>query len=189
MHPVVRSILLHFWLGFDHPFVDGNGRTARALFYWSMAKQGYWLTEFLSISRLLKKGPSRYARAYLHAEIDNDATYFVLHQLQTIRQAIDELTAYLKRKTREIRETEHVVKRADDLNHRQITLIGHALRHLDAEYTIEGHRASHDIVYETARKDLLDLAARGWFTQRKQGRTFVYVPAPDLDRRVAGKKR
>jgi Fic family protein len=33
IHPVVRGIFLHFWLAYDHPFVDGNGRTARALFY------------------------------------------------------------------------------------------------------------------------------------------------------------
>jgi len=27
VHPVIRSIILHFMLGYDHPFVDGNGRT------------------------------------------------------------------------------------------------------------------------------------------------------------------
>src|SRR6266576_6923469 len=31
MHPVIRAIVLHLWLAYDHPFVDGNGRTARAL--------------------------------------------------------------------------------------------------------------------------------------------------------------
>ena len=38
VHPVVRAILLHFMIGYEHPFVDGNGRTARALFYWAMAQ-------------------------------------------------------------------------------------------------------------------------------------------------------
>ena len=55
IHPVIRSMILHFWLAYDHPFVDGNGRTARALFYWSMLKYGYELFEFLSISRILLK--------------------------------------------------------------------------------------------------------------------------------------
>ena len=77
VHPVVRAILVHFMLGYDHPFVDGNGRTARALFYWSVARSGYWLMEYLSISRLLMKAPAQYARAYLHTETDaNDATLF-----------------------------------------------------------------------------------------------------------------
>ena len=54
VHPVIRAIILHFWVGYDHPFVDGNGRTARALFYWSMLSQGYWLCEYISISTFLR---------------------------------------------------------------------------------------------------------------------------------------
>jgi Fic family protein len=49
VHPVIRAILLHFCLAYDHPFEDGNGRTARILFFWSMREQGYWLTEYLPI--------------------------------------------------------------------------------------------------------------------------------------------
>lgn len=36
VHPVVRAVIVHFWLAYDHPFEDGNGRTARTLFYWCM---------------------------------------------------------------------------------------------------------------------------------------------------------
>src|SRR5678816_1716754 len=92
VHPVVRSILLHFWLAYDHPFVDGNGRTARALFYWSMAREDYWLCEYISISRVLRKAPGKYSRAYLYTETDdNDVTYFILHQLGVVIEAIREL--------------------------------------------------------------------------------------------------
>ena len=59
IHPMIRSIILHFWLAYDHPFVDGNGRTARALFYWSMLRHGYWLFEFISISQIILKGPDQ----------------------------------------------------------------------------------------------------------------------------------
>ena len=31
IHPVIKGIILHFWLAYEHPFVDGNGRTARAI--------------------------------------------------------------------------------------------------------------------------------------------------------------
>jgi Fic family protein len=78
VHPAIRSILLHFWLAYDHPIVDGNGRTARALFYWAMLRYGFWLCEFISISRITLRGPAKYARAFLYTETDqNDLTYFL----------------------------------------------------------------------------------------------------------------
>lgn len=96
MHPVIIAIVLHSWLAYDHPFVDGNGRTARAPFYWSMLSQGFWLVEFLSISSILRKAPATSSRSFLHAETDeNDLTYFILYHLKVIRRAIDELRAYM----------------------------------------------------------------------------------------------
>ncbi|NIA11767.1 MAG: hypothetical protein GWP10_19100 [Nitrospiraceae bacterium] len=32
IHPVVKGIILHFLIGYIHPFNDGNGRTARTIF-------------------------------------------------------------------------------------------------------------------------------------------------------------
>src|SRR5262249_25625629 len=95
IHPALRSIMLHFWLAYDHPFVDGNGRTARALFYWSMLRHGYWLFEFISISNVMVRAPTEYYRAFLYTETDdNDLTYFVLHQLDVIHDAIEQLHQY-----------------------------------------------------------------------------------------------
>ena len=102
MHPIVRAIVLHFWLAYDHPFVDGNGRTARALFYWLLLKEGYWLFEYISISTIILRAPTKYAEAYLHTETDDsDLTYFLLHQLEVVKEAVLELQAYLHRKMSE----------------------------------------------------------------------------------------
>lgn len=185
VHPVVRAVLLHFWLAYDHPFVDGNGRTARALFYWSMLHQGYWLCEFLPISSTIKRAPSRYARAFLYTESDeNDLTYFVLYHLDVICRAIDDLHGYLAEKQKEQATVLNLVSKSVALNERQIALLTHALAHEDAEYTFEGHRRSHGVVYQTARADLLDLAERGLLSQTKVGRTLVFAPRPDLEARI-----
>jgi Fic family protein len=180
LHPVVRSIILHFWLAYDHPFIDGNGRTARALFYWSMLHRGYWLTEFLTVSSVLKKAPAKYARSYLYTEWDdNDLTYFVLHQLGVMLRAIDELQEYLGRKMREVRDTEQLLK-TTNLNHRQVALIGYALRTPGATFTFRTHQTSHNIAYQSARNDLLDLEALGLLRKRKTGRAFTFFPVDDL---------
>ena len=185
VHPAVRAILLHFWLAYDHPFVDGNGRTARALFYWSMLHAGYWLFEFISISSILKKAPTRYGLSFLHSETDdNDTTYFIVAQTQVIRKAIEELYAYINRKTAEVREIEVHVRTRDLFNHRQAELIRHALKHLYQEYTIASHRRSHNVVYQTARTDLLDLKARGVLNQKKRGRQMVFTVPQDIAERL-----
>ena len=185
IHPVVRSIMLHFWLGYDHPFVDGNGRTARAVFYWSMLRQGYWLTEFISISRVIKKARAQYERAFLFSETDgNDATYFLFNQLKVLRTAIDELHTYLKRKAQEVRDLEGRLRGRDDLNHRQLAVLNDALRHPDARITIEGHQTLNRVVYQTARTDLLGLVAEGYLQQSKIGKKLYFTPVRDLHRKL-----
>ena len=181
LHPVVRAAILHFWLAYDHPFVDGNGRVARALFYWAMLHYRYWLFEFISISPIILKAPARYYRAFLYTETDdNDLTYFVLYKLDVINQAIHELHNYISRKTHDLRALEARMRGLDGFNHRQRALLSHALRNPSAHYTITSHQNSHNVVYQTARTDLLDLAAKGLLKKHKSIKTFVFTPAHDL---------
>ena len=186
LYPVLRSIVLHFWLSYDHPFKDGNGRTARAIFYWSMLKHGYWLCEFISISQIIRKAPVKYGRAFLYSETDeNDLTYFVLYHLEVIQRAIQELHDYITRKTNQLKKIEAELRGIVVLNHRQRALVSHALRHPNARYTIEPHRTSHNVVYETARTDLLDLRDRGLLTGLKVGNTWYFLPVSGIDEKLA----
>jgi Fic family protein len=184
--PVIRAIISHFMMGYDHPFEDGNGRTARGLFYWIMLRQEYWLTEFISISRILRGAPSKYAHSYLYSEQDdNDLTYFILYQLQVIQRAIKDLHTYLNRKVQEVREFQRsVATMPGEFNHRQIALLQNALRRADAYYTVQSHGNSHGIVRQTARQDLLDLERRGLLDRQIVGRKFVWRPAADLLERL-----
>ena len=186
LHPVIRAIVLHFWLAYDHPFADGNGRTARALFYWAMLHRGYWMFEFVSISRFLTAAPAQYARAFLHAETDaNDATYFIVHQVDVILRALDELDAYIAKKTAQVARIEQMLRRRMDLNHRQLALLAHAIRHPDAEFTTRSHMTSHNVVYATARADLFGLAELGFLDRHRRGRKLnVFETPPDLDARI-----
>jgi Fic family protein len=186
VHPVLRSIILHFWLAYDHPFVDGNGRVARALFYWSMLRHGYWLFEFISISQIILKAPAQYGRAFLYTETDdNDLTYFLIQQLEVIRRAMKELHDYIERKTTALQAVESRLRGMRELNHRQQALINHALRHPHQRYTFKSHQMSHNVVYQTARTDLFDLENKRLLSSQKVGRTWYFTPAPDLEERLS----
>jgi Fic family protein len=181
IHPVVRAILLHFWLAYDHPFIDGNGRTARVLFFWSLRTKGYWLVEYLSISKILREAPGKYNRAFLLTETDEgDTTYFLLHQLAVIERAIEQLHKYLQRKVAEVRDVEELLRGSGGFNHRQIALLSGALRNPDRLYTFTSHAKSHSVTHETARADLRDLADRGLLDTERLGRLYQFYPAADL---------
>lgn len=190
IHPVIKSIILHFLIGYEHPFVDGNGRTARALFYWSMARQNYWLMEYISISKIIKKAPIKYGKAYLYTETDeNDLTYFIEYHLKIIQQAIQELYDYIDKKISEIEYTESLFSSTKELsgklNYRQLDLIKHAIKHPGYIYTIVEHQNIHGIVYDTARLDLTQLSDKFNFLKKeKRGKGFIFKSPQDLMIRI-----
>lgn len=184
-HPVIKAIILHFWLAYDHPFVDGNGRTARALFYWYMLKSEYWLMEYLSISRVIKRAPAQYYRAFLYSEWDEqDLTYFLQFNLRTIHLAIEELRKYLSRKIKEVKEASSYLVTYPGLNYRQSRLLYHALTHPVASYTIQSHKNTYGITYETARSDLFKLGKKGFLKIVKIGRAYHFYPIENLNRKL-----
>ena len=174
------------WLAYEHPFEDGNGRTARALFYWAMLRNGYWIFEFISISRFIKQAPGKYARAFLFTETDaNDLTYFVVQQIEVILEAIDGLDSYIADKVTQVKHVEQLLESSTDLNHRQLALLAHAIRHPGAEYTVRSHTRSHDVAYATARADLLRLAELRLLDKRREGlKTNVFHVPPDIEARI-----
>ena len=185
LHPVVRAVLLHFWIGYDHPFADGNGRTARALFYWSLLRSGYWLAQYISISSILRNALREYVLSYLHSETDsNDVTYFVIHQLEVLELAIEELRAHLVRRVSEVSEVERLLRGVSSLNHRQLAVIGEALRDPDAYFTIAGHERLHRVAYQSARTDLLGLEDLGVFRRVQSGKKFEFWPVDDFSGRL-----
>ena len=188
-HPLVKAIMLHFWLAYVHPFADGNGRTARALFYWHALRAGYWLVEFVSISKIVLDAPAQYERAFIHSETDsNDLTYFLIHQLDVLGRAFEELAKYVDRTIERTRAAERAAGELPGLNHRQRTLLGHALRNPGARYTYLSHARSHDVTRQTARNDLIVLKNQGWLDIGKDGRQVVLIAPEDLAARLGAKR-
>ena len=186
IHPVIKGIILHFWLAYIHPFVDGNGRVARALFYWYLMKKGYWLFEYVSISRSIIRKSSQYARAYLYTQTDDgDLTYFISFNIQVILEAIQALEDYLRREEDQERKAASQVAAIPGLNSRQARFISHALSHPKQTYTIRRHQAAQGISYQTARADLLGLADKGLLNKIQRGKAFVFVPAPAAMKRLS----
>lgn len=185
LHPIVRAILCHFWLAYEHPFCDGNGRVARALYYWVMLRENYEIAEFLSISGAIRKRGQKYYRAFAYCEAEGlDLTYFVSDQLASIQLALEGLVARLRRRKKRTLEQLEVIEGFDALNHRQRALLDGAIRHPGRRHTVRMHQSAHGVAYLTARKDLKDLVARGLLVVKRVGREDRYRLSPHIQERA-----
>lgn len=173
-HPFIKAVILHFWIGYLHPFVDGNGRTARVIFYWYLIKNNYWLFKYVTTSKTIKMSKIAYANAYIHAEQPDelDLGYFIQYILRTTLISLEDFKKYIKRKKKE----EEVLRNNlsnNELNERQISLINH-LTKSGGSIDIEYYRRTNNLVYESARRDLITLEEKELLIKRKVGRKFVY---------------
>jgi Fic family protein len=190
LHPLLRAIVLHFWVAYLHPFVDGNGRMARALFYWQMLRSGYDFAQYLSISGPIDRSKRAYYRSFVYTETDEgDLTYFLLNQLAVLSRATNELLNHLRERSQRLQEISRALSASDTLNHRQQAVLSHLIRYPHPGVTVTGHAKSHGVSYLTARKDLQDMVAAELLRRRRIGKTDHYLPTEQLQRRlVAGQK-
>ncbi|RYU91778.1 Fic family protein [Emticicia agri] len=161
IHPIIKGCIIHFMIGWIHPFVDGNGRTARALFYWYMLRKGYWLTEYLSISRIIKDSKTQYEKAYLYSEIDNDLGYFITYHIKTMEKAFEALKAYINRKQKEVRQAAYFM-RIPGVNDRMAQILKIFNEDGDRVFTTKEIESIFNISDFTARADLKTLVELGF---------------------------
>ncbi len=165
IHPIIKGIIVHFMLAFMHPFVDGNGRTARALFYWYMLKENYKLTEYMSISRVIAKSKSSYEKAFRYTENDgNDMGYFVAYNLKALENSFQQLREYIQRKQQEKKEASTFML-AGNINYRQAIVLQRLKDEPNTVFTVKDVQDLFSVSSMTARKDLSDLVQQGYLTE------------------------
>jgi len=184
IHPAVKAIIMHFMMGYIHPFGDGNGRSARALFYWFMLKSGYWLFEYISISQFLRKAPSKYVKSYLYTETDEgDLTYFIDYQLHVLVRAIHELITHLREKQESYYAFLSLVENStllSALQSRQLDILKKACRDPGRIFTAAVIKNEYAVSLNTARSDLEKLAGLKLLLPHKMGKTKCYIAPADL---------
>ncbi len=184
VHPIIKGIILHFLIGYIHPFVDGNGRTARAIFYWYLISKGYWAVEFLSISRIIKQSPSQYAKAYLYTEYDeNDLTYFINFNLESVKRALTSLEKYIKRKVAEKKNLFKIIKH-ENLNERQVEVVKSIIDEPDIILSINEIQSTFGVAYQTARTDLLELETTGYIYSKLSGKKLLFFKSDTFDEKI-----
>lgn len=171
------AILIHFWLAYLHPFCDGNGRTARALFYWYLLRKNYLSIGFLPISNRIRASKRQYENAFLLAEQDqNNLTYFFDYIIRQMRLSVKDFEQYEMKATEEEQKRRQIAEKHHDLSGRQIELLRYFAKKSDKFTTFKRHQLYHNISYITARKDLIDLEIRKLLISQKRKKDVVFFP-------------
>ncbi len=175
IHPLIKGIILHFLIGYIHPFTDGNGRCARSVFYWYMLSRGYWLFEYTPISRILLHSKTKYAKAYLFTETDsNDLTYFINYNLSAIEKALVDFEDYIAIKKHEQYETMQIIETSESLNLRQADIFKGLLKEPERYVSIAEIKSKYNVAYDTARNDMQYLEKLGYIEMITRGRSYMY---------------
>ena len=165
LHPIIKGIVIHFMLAYMHPFVDGNGRTARALFYWYMLKENYWLTEYMSISRVIAKSKKSYEKTFRYSENDeNDIGYFVAYNLRALKISFQQLTDYIQRKQKE-KKAANAFMASGNVNQRQALILQQFAEDPNLVLTVKEVQSRFSVASMTARKDLSELVQQGYLQE------------------------
>lgn len=187
LHHLLKAILVHFMIGYDHPFADGNGRTARALFYWSLLRSGIWISHYLPISEFLLAAPGQYSRAYQFVHADgNDVTHFLLHQLDVVERSVERLDSHVRGIRSRMEDAREATGLESGLNQRQSDLLAELLNDPTRYITIARYRRTNDVSYAVSHGDLADLVERGLLERERVGRRLQFRPAPGFQERLGG---
>src|SRR5690606_20641206 len=181
-HPIIKAIMIHFWIGYLHPFTDGNGRIARQLFYWYLIKHGYWAFVYLPISKVIKLSPKQYIMAYVYSEQDsNNLTYFIDYNVKKIKLALKDFTEYLKKQASGNTKMKKMSESKYNLNLRQVQLLQYLHGDPEERTNMTIHMNINQVTKITASKDLKDLEKKGFLKHKKQGRHIYYYGTEKID--------
>ncbi len=177
IHPLIKGIMLHFWVGLLHPFEDGNGRLARILFYWYMLRHEYWAFKYLSLSEKIKKSSKQYAMAYIYSEQDlYDLTYFIHYNIEKLQLARKDFQDYIKIKVNENQVITNEKQEKYQFNDRQIKLLHYFNQEMEGRINLTAYQQLYFVKKPTAILDLKKLVEKGFLLKKKMGRNTYYYP-------------
>jgi Fic family protein len=177
LHPVIKAAMLHFWIGYLHPYTDGNGRLARVVFYWYLLKHEYWAFAYLPIAAKIKSGGKvGYTMVYVYSEQDDyDLTYFISYLLRKATETYKEFQKYVESTRKTNKKVALAARTKFNLNDRQIQLLKYLSADSNNSTRIASYQSFNGISRATAINDLQELSSKGFARKQKVGRVVFYL--------------
>lgn len=168
VHPILRAGITHFELARIHPFIDGNGRVARAFAVLILFIEGYDIKRFFSLEEHFDKDPLSYYQALGSVSLhQGDLTTWLEYFTEVLAVELERVKEKVKRLSLDSRLKDKLGRQIA-LSERQVKLVEYLKIH-DRIIMREAKKLIPKVSEDTILRDLKDLIEKG--IVKKAGKT------------------
>lgn len=181
IHPILRAAIAHYNLVAVHPFVEGNGRTARAFSTLLMLREGYDVKRFFAIEEHFDNDLAAYYEAFFKVDTqspnieDRDLTVWIEYFAEVVGVELEKIKEKVKKLSIDTRLKLKIGKQVA-LTERQMRLV---------EYlSDQGSGLMRDlksvlpmVSEDTVLRELTDLLKKGILRKEGSTKSAKYVLA------------
>ena len=177
VHPIVKAAITHYQLVNIHPFIEGNGRTARAMATLVLYCSRYDFKRFFSLEQYFDADVGRYYQALLSVQQSGsqDMTYWLEYFGYGLAIEVDKVKSQVLKLSKDLQLKEKLGRQVS-LSERQIILL-EILQHQGEITSEEAQQALPNVSTDTILRDIKDLIKKGVIEKRGVTKGVRYVLA------------
>ncbi|MCR4325097.1 MAG: Fic family protein [Candidatus Curtissbacteria bacterium] len=178
-HPVIKAGIVHYVLAFIHPFVDGNGRTARAFATMVLFAEGYDIKKFFSLEEFFDKNAPRYYKtlqSVSNQKVDSLSERELTPWLEYFCEGLAEELSRVKEKVQKLSLDLRMKGRTGQiaLSERQLKLVEY-IEQYGSVSNKQWRSLLRDYSDDTILRDLKDLQKKGLIKKKGSTKGAVYI--------------
>jgi Fic family protein len=155
-HPILRAAIVHYQLVYIHPYVEGNGRTARAFATLLMYLLGYDFKRFFSLEQYFDNDANRYYKALLSVQQHGgDLTYWLEYFCYGLAIEIDKVKSQVQKLSKDLKMKKELGQQVA-LSERQIILL-ELLQNQGEITSDDAQEVLPNVSVDTILRDIRDL--------------------------------
>ncbi len=160
LHPIFRAAIAHYYLVYVHPFVEGNGRVARAFATLVLYSAGYDFKRFFALEEYFDSDVEAYYQALLSVQQNDqkDLTYWLEYFAYGLALEIDKVKQKVLKLSQDLKIQRELGQQVA-LSERQIILL-EVLQNQGQMTSEDAQKALPNVSVDTILRDLKDLIAK-----------------------------
>lgn len=174
VHPVLRAGITHYELARIHPFIDGNGRVARAMALLVLLREGYDVKSFFSLEEYFDKNADEYYKALQMVQKKRgDLTPWVEFFTKALAVELTKIKERVRSMSIDFRWRDRLGRQIA-LSERQIKLI-ELLSEKEQLFMRDAKEHFPKVSDDTVLRDIKDLMKKGVVRKRGSTKAAYYV--------------